>query len=121
MVAFLAPGSVVILEGTLGSGKTTLAQGLALGLGVVEDVTSPTFALIHEYQGNLPLFHMDLYRLGSADEFDLIGGWEYFNRSGVILIEWADRLGKELTIPRLEVHLDWKSRGRHVTVKKVPS
>lgn len=85
---------------------------------MAEDVTSPTFALVHEYLGRLPVFHMDLYRLGSAEEFELIGGWEYFNRGGVVLIEWADRLGKELTVPHWVVHLEWKPQGRRVTVKE---
>lgn len=107
---------MVVLEGTLGAGKTTFAQGIAQGLGVVEDVTSPTFALVHEYQGNLPLFHMDLYRLASEEEFEQIGGWEYFRRGGVCLIEWADRLGDSLTGPRWRVHLEWRSRGRGITI-----
>jgi len=109
---------VVFLEGTLGAGKTTFAQGVALGLGVLDDVTSPTFALVHEYQGRLPVFHMDLYRLSSEEEFELIGGWEYFQRGGVCLIEWADRLGNTLTGPRWRVHLDWRARGRYLTIIK---
>ncbi len=115
----LTPGSVVVLEGTLGAGKTTLAQGVALGLGVQEDVTSPTFALVHEYPGRIPLFHMDLYRLSSAEEFELIGGWEYFRRGGVCLLEWADRLGGALPRPHWKVRLEWKTRGRWVSVEKV--
>jgi len=114
----MEPGSVVVLEGTLGAGKTTLAQGLAAGLGVEGDVTSPTFALVHEYQGRLPLFHMDLYRLSGEDEFELIGGWEYFRRGGVCLIEWADRLGDQVPTPRWVVHLEWQPRGRTVTLRK---
>jgi len=110
---------VVVLEGTLGAGKTTLAQGLAAGLGVTDDVTSPTFALVQEYEGRLPLFHMDLYRLSSEEEFEQIGGWEYFQRNGVVLIEWADRLGT-LAFPRWEVHLELRPRGRWVTVKEAP-
>lgn len=109
---------MVVLEGTLGAGKTTFAQGLAVGLGVTEDVTSPTFALVQEYQGRLNLYHMDLYRLASEDEFDLIGGWEYFRKGGVVVLEWADRLGSSLTGPRWIVTLEWKPRGRYVTVKE---
>lgn len=115
----LVPGDVVVLEGTLGAGKTTLAQGLAAGLGITEDVTSPTFALVHEYLGRLPLFHMDLYRLSSEDEFEAIGGWEYFRRGGVCLLEWADRLGGTLTTPYWKITLEWQPRGRRVTVAKV--
>lgn len=109
---------MVLLEGTLGAGKTTFAQGVALGLGVAGDVTSPTFALVHEYEGSLPLFHMDLYRLSGEDEFGLIGGWEYFDRGGVCLIEWADRLGEALPRPHWKVRLDLTPRGRNVTVVK---
>jgi len=107
---------VVVLEGTLGAGKTTLAQGLALGLGVVDDVTSPTFSLIHEYAGRLPVYHMDLYRLSSEEDFEAIGGWEYFDRGGVCLIEWADRLGSALSVPHWKIHLEISGQGRLVTV-----
>ena len=112
----MKPGSVVVLEGDLGAGKTTLAQGLAVGLGVLDEVTSPTFALVHEYQGRLPLFHMDLYRLSSEEEFALIGGWEYFDRGGVCLIEWADRLGSSLAYPYWRVTLELSTRGRRISV-----
>jgi tRNA threonylcarbamoyladenosine biosynthesis protein TsaE len=114
----LAAGSVVVLEGPLGAGKTTLAQGIASGLGVTDPVTSPTFALVHEYQGRLPVFHMDLYRLGSEEEFDLIGGWEYFSRGGVCLIEWAGRLGEALDLPRWILTLGLLERGRSLAVEQ---
>jgi len=87
-------------------------------LGWVDDVTSPTFALVHEYQGRLPVFHLDLYRLGSPEEFEAIGGWEYFHRGGVVLIEWAERLGTTLQVPRFVVHLEWKPRGRVLTIRE---
>lgn len=108
----------MLLEGTLGAGKTTLAQGLASGLGVADDVTSPTFALVHEYMGRLPLYHMDLYRLSSEEEFELIGGWEYFEKGGVCLIEWADRLGTSFPLSHWTVHLELSGSGRVVTLKK---
>lgn len=102
----------------MGAGKTTFAQGVALGLGVETDVTSPTFALVHEYEGRLPLFHMDLYRLSGEEEFELIGGWEYFRRGGVCLIEWAERLGGQVPLPRWRVTLEHRARGRRVTILK---
>ena len=108
----------MVLEGTLGAGKTTLAQGVAAGLGVTDEVTSPTFALVQEYLGRLPLFHMDLYRLSSEEEFEQIGGWDYFQRNGVVLIEWADRLGAALPLPHWEVRLELRARGRSVTLKE---
>lgn len=113
----MTPGSVVVLEGTLGAGKTTFAQGIAQGLGVVGDVTSPTFALVHEYDARIPLFHMDLYRLSSEEEFELMGGWDYLRRGGICVIEWADRLGGSLTQPHWKVHLEWKPRGRTITIE----
>lgn len=109
---------MVVLEGTLGAGKTTFAQGLIAGLGVDASVTSPTFSLVHEYQGRLPVFHLDLYRLASEEEFELIGGWEYFQRGGVVVLEWAERLGVALSVPRWVVHLEWRPRGRQVTIQE---
>ena len=108
----------MVLEGPLGAGKTTLAQGLAAGLGVEGDVTSPTFALVHEYDGRLPLFHMDLYRLTSSDEFELIGGWEYLRKGGVCPIEWADRLGGDLPPVHWKIKMEMRSKGRRITVTK---
>jgi tRNA threonylcarbamoyladenosine biosynthesis protein TsaE len=95
-----------------------LAQGLARGLGVTDTVTSPTFALVHEYRGRLELFHMDLYRLASEEEFDLIGGWDYFSRGGVCVIEWAERLGDRLDLPRWILTLTLRPRGRTITVEQ---
>ncbi len=112
---------MVVLEGPLGAGKTTLARGVIAGLGVTDTVTSPTFALVHEYMGRLPVFHMDLYRLASEEEFDLIGGWEYFSRGGVCLIEWAVRLGEALDLPRWVLTLGLLERGRTLTVVQADS
>ena len=88
----LGPGDVVLLFGGLGAGKTTFVQGLARGLGVPEDyyVQSPTFALINEYPGRVPLFHVDLYRLEPEDVYDL--GLEELSGQGVVVIEWSERL-----------------------------
>ncbi|MEI7958383.1 MAG: tRNA (adenosine(37)-N6)-threonylcarbamoyltransferase complex ATPase subunit type 1 TsaE [Verrucomicrobiota bacterium] len=88
----LRRGDVLALEGDLGAGKTQFAKGLAAGLGVESDVTSPTFTLIHEYPGGrLPLFHIDLYRLEGEDEVLGIGLDEYLDGDGVTVIEWADK------------------------------
>lgn len=90
LAELLKPGDVLALEGDLGAGKTTFAQGVARGLGVEEAVDSPTFTIIKEYQGRLPFYHMDVYRLESPDE-DL--GWdEFFFGDGVTLVEWAGRI-----------------------------
>jgi len=88
----LRRGAVLALEGDLGAGKTQFTKGLAEGLGVEADVTSPTFTLIHEYPGGrLPLFHIDLYRLEDEDEVLGIGLDEYLDGDGVTVIEWADK------------------------------
>ena len=91
IAAGLAAGAVLALVGGLGAGKTRFVKGLARGLGFPGEVTSPTFALVHEYRGGrLPLFHFDLYRL--KDEQELLGiGWdEFFDEPGVVVAEWAD-------------------------------
>jgi tRNA threonylcarbamoyladenosine biosynthesis protein TsaE len=88
----LAPGSIVALFGDLGAGKTVVAKGIGKGLGIVDDVISPTFNYILEYAGTIPLFHADLYRLDGAVSFEAMGFDEYFDRGGVFLIEWAERV-----------------------------
>jgi tRNA threonylcarbamoyladenosine biosynthesis protein TsaE len=91
----LTPGSIIALTGELGCGKTLLTRGICEGLGVpLRHVSSPTFVLVNEYKGRLPVFHMDLYRLGDIDDGFEIGIMDYFNRaeSGVMLIEWAEKM-----------------------------
>lgn len=88
----LRSGDVIALAGDLGAGKTQLVKGIASGLGVETEVTSPTFTLIHEYPaGRLSLFHIDLYRLDSVEEVLKIGLDEYLDSRGVTVIEWADK------------------------------
>lgn len=88
-------GDVFTLRGDLGAGKTALAQGIAAGLGVSEAVCSPTYTVVSEYEGRLPLFHFDLYRLGSAEELYEIGFEDYIYGEGVCVIEWPE-LAEEL-------------------------
>ena len=86
-------GDVLALSGDLGAGKTVLIKGIARGLGITQDVTSPTFTLVHEYPGGrLPLFHVDLYRLDTIDQALAIGIEEYLNGAGVTAIEWAEKI-----------------------------
>src|SRR5262245_24240295 len=90
----LFPGAVVALTGPLGAGKTFLVRAIAEGLSVPDSrvVSSPTFVLIQEYAGRLPIYHFDTYRLKSVADFAELGVHEYFQGSGVCLIEWADRV-----------------------------
>ncbi|MDO8490551.1 MAG: tRNA (adenosine(37)-N6)-threonylcarbamoyltransferase complex ATPase subunit type 1 TsaE [Dehalococcoidia bacterium] len=84
-------GDVILLVGDLGAGKTTLTQGIAWGLGVAEYAVSPSFVLVRQYQGRLPLYHVDLYRLENVAEIGDLGLDEYFYGKGVSVVEWADR------------------------------
>ncbi|MCR4842947.1 MAG: tRNA (adenosine(37)-N6)-threonylcarbamoyltransferase complex ATPase subunit type 1 TsaE [Eubacterium sp.] len=86
----LPAGSVVCLDGDLGVGKTVIARGIAMGLGIDEPVTSPTFTIIHEYEsGRMPFYHFDVYRIADPDEMDELGYEEYFYSQGITLVEWG--------------------------------
>ena len=87
------PGTVIAFSGDLGAGKTVFTRGLARGLGIGERVTSPTFTIVNEYEGGrMPLFHFDMYRLGSSDELFDIGWEDYLRRGGVCAVEWSERV-----------------------------
>lgn len=102
----LGPGAVVALDGELGAGKTTFARGLAQGLDVEEAVTSPTYTLMHEYEGRLPVHHYDAWMEGRERAFLDAGGAEGLHGDGVALVEWAERVAAWLPTPRLEVRLE---------------
>ena len=101
----LRPGTVVAYRGGLGMGKTAFTRGLARGLGCAGRVTSPTFTIVNEYDGATPLFHFDMYRLGSSDElFDI--GWEvYRTRGGVCAVEWSERVDDAMPADTLWVDI----------------
>ncbi len=98
-------GMLILLYGDLGSGKTQLAKGIAEGLEVKDTVSSPTYTILFEHQGILPMYHFDLYRITDEDDFFEIGGYEYLAKGGVCVIEWAERLMWE-EHDRLEVHIN---------------
>lgn len=96
--------SVVALNGALGAGKTRLVRAIAASLGAdPNQVTSPTFVLIQEYHGRLPIYHFDAYRVHDADEFESLGSYEYLEGQGVCLVEWAERVAACLPRDRLEI------------------
>ena len=90
--ASLHPGDVVAYFGDLGAGKTAFTRGLARGLGCAGRVTSPTFTIVNEYEGKIPLFHFDMYRLGDEEELFDIGWEDYLARGGVCAVEWSERI-----------------------------
>src|SRR3954470_10185629 len=93
LARLVTPGTVLGLIGPLGAGKTRLARALAEALGVDPGaIASPTFVLIHEYEGRIPFVHCDVYRLGDGDEFEALGVDDYWGGDGVVLVEWADRV-----------------------------
>ncbi len=89
--ALAVAGDIILLQGDLGIGKTCLTQGIARGLGITENVISPTFVLVREYQGRLSLYHVDLYRLDFLEEMADLGLDDYFDVGGVCVVEWADK------------------------------
>ena len=105
LAAALAPGSVVAYEGGLGMGKTAFTRGLAAGLGYKGRVTSPTFTIVNEYDGATPLFHFDMYRLGSSDELFDIGWEDYLTRGGVCAVEWSERVDDAMPADTLWVDI----------------
>jgi tRNA threonylcarbamoyladenosine biosynthesis protein TsaE len=95
------PNMVMCLYGELGCGKTVFAQGIAKAIGIDEDITSPTFTIVKEYEGELPFYHMDVYRLEDSKED--IGIEEYYEKNGVVVIEWADIIKDQLPEERLDI------------------
>ncbi|MDR1931089.1 MAG: tRNA (adenosine(37)-N6)-threonylcarbamoyltransferase complex ATPase subunit type 1 TsaE [Treponema sp.] len=110
----LKPGDVVALKGSLGAGKTCFAKGIALGLGVREEVTSPSYTIISEYEGNCPFRHADLYRLKGIDEFALLGADELFDGSGVSVIEWPEKIPGALPPDSFLVEISIGEDGRRL-------
>ena len=98
------PNMILCLDGELGSGKTVFTKGIANALGIKESITSPTFTIIKEYEGELPLYHMDVYKLnGNVED---IGIEEYFTKNGVVVIEWSDMI-KDI-LPKERLHIKFK-------------
>lgn len=110
LAAVLPPGAVVALVGDLGAGKTRLVKAVAAALGAdPNDVSSPTFTLLHEYQGRVPIYHLDTYRLKSIEEFLDLGIDELLDSGGITFVEWADRMKDAL--PRDLLWIEIESHG----------
>ena len=105
VAALLQPGDVVVLAGDLGSGKTTFAKGIGGALGVAEPIVSPTFTIVRQYEGRLPLVHVDVYRLDHFQELYELGLEELVDGESVMLVEWGDVVASYLPADRLDVRL----------------
>lgn len=92
----LKKGDIIAMQGTLAAGKTTITKGIAQSLGISEDITSPTFCLISEYYGKMPLYHMDVYRLDGTEDFINLGVDDMLYGDGVCIIEWSEKIMDEL-------------------------
>ncbi len=103
----IQPPQLVLLIGDLGAGKTTLTKGLISGLGAgsMEEVLSPTFSLIHEYEGPPKVYHIDLYRLDRVPELETLGLDDLWDQNAIVLIEWGEKFAEQLSGPRLEIRL----------------
>ncbi|HIU22331.1 MAG TPA: tRNA (adenosine(37)-N6)-threonylcarbamoyltransferase complex ATPase subunit type 1 TsaE [Candidatus Fimihabitans intestinipullorum] len=110
------PNMIICLDGELGSGKTVFTKGIANALGIQESITSPTFTIIKEYEGELPLYHMDVYRLNG--DVDGTGIEEYFTKGGVVVIEWADMIKDILPKERLEIKFRVAGENKRVLILK---
>ena len=113
----LQPGTVIAYTGDLGAGKTAFTRGLARGLEIPERVTSPTFTIVNEYEGGrLPLFHFDMYRLGSSDELFDIGWEDYLARGGVCAVEWSENVEDALEEDTIRIDI---RRGEHDNQRQI--
>ncbi len=108
---FVLPGDVISLSGDVGAGKTTFVQGLARGLGVTAAVTSPSFTIVHEYQGRYPMVHIDVYRLDSFQEVLDLGLEELLDPEVVAVVEWGEAIAPLLADKHLEVRIEPPTRG----------
>ena len=120
----LTPGAVLAYTGDLGAGKTAFTRGLARGLEIPERITSPTFTIVNEYEGGrLPLFHFDMYRLGSSDELFDIGWEDYLVRGGVCAVEWSENVDDVLDVDtiRVDIRRGESDDQRCITVTNAPA
>lgn len=115
----LKKGDILALNGDLGAGKTVFAKGIAIALEIKEDVTSPTYNIICEYNGLIPFYHMDLYRISDYDEFEMLGVDHLLFGDGIVVIEWCERIIDELpdNIIVIDIERSQESNIRTITIK----
>ncbi|MBN2160575.1 MAG: tRNA (adenosine(37)-N6)-threonylcarbamoyltransferase complex ATPase subunit type 1 TsaE [Spirochaetes bacterium] len=112
------PGSLFALTGELGTGKTIVAKGIAKGLGITDEITSPTFTLMEIYEGPVQLYHFDLYRIERSEELDRLFFEEYWDGDGVSVIEWADRAHGRLPAERVNITIEYlNDTSRSITIE----
>ena len=92
----LKGGEIIAYKGSMGAGKTTFTRGLCIGLGLPDEVTSPTFALVNEYRGKITLYHFDMYRIQSADDLETTGFYDYISDDSVLAVEWSENISEAL-------------------------
>jgi tRNA threonylcarbamoyladenosine biosynthesis protein TsaE len=122
LAAKLQPPCLVLLEGELGAGKTTLAKGLVAGLGAAseDDVTSPSFTLVHEYGSDRKVYHADLYRIEGARDLATLGLDEIVGQASTVLVEWGGKLGDNIPIPCVRIQMEHRgSDDRRILVERV--
>ena len=117
----LTKGDVIAVQGTLAAGKTTITKGIAESLGVTDTITSPTFCLISEYSGKMPLYHMDVYRLDGGEDFINLGTDDMIYGDGVSIIEWSEKIMDELPKKTIILKLEPQEDGsRIITIENWP-
>lgn len=112
--AMLKKGDVIAMQGTLAAGKTTITKGIAEALGIKDNITSPTFCLISEYSGKMPIYHMDVYRLGGAEDFADLGTDDMIYGEGVCIIEWSEKIMSELPKKTIILKIEPQNDGSRI-------
>ena len=116
--SLIKPGDIIALKGNLAAGKTTITKGIAKALGIIEDITSPTYTLVSEYYGSIPLYHMDMYRIESVEEFEMLGIEHLIFGNGLSVIEWSERIEEYLPEDHIVIDIQRNEDGsRVITVK----
>lgn len=112
--SLLKKGDIIAMQGTLAAGKTTITKGIAQALEIKDNITSPTFCLISEYEGKMPLYHMDVYRLDGAEDFAGLGTEDMLYGNGVSIIEWSEKVMSELPKKTIILKLDPQEDGSRI-------